>query len=184
MTGIKIWIFFTKIEIFRKIYPNLVFPKILTKIDIFDNFDQNRGQNWDYLKILTSIEIFNFCVFTKFEITSENADKNRNFRKFWPPIWNLSKTMSGIKIWIFLTKIEIFRKIYPELSFSENVDQNWRFRQFWTKFFAQIIFFFVNIDQIKIFENWSKHGICSKFWLKYRFSKNLSKADYFRKFSS
>ena len=98
MTGIKIWFFFYQNRDFPQNLPRTLFPKILTKIDIFDNFDQNWGQNWDYLRILTSIEIFIFFFFTKFEITSENADKNRNFRKFWPPLWNLSKTMTGIKI--------------------------------------------------------------------------------------
>ena len=52
--------FLPKSRFYAKFTPNLVFPKILTKIDIFDIFDQNQGQNWDYLKILNSIEIFIF----------------------------------------------------------------------------------------------------------------------------
>ena len=93
VTKIKIFENFDKIEIiydnywknsiFWKFWPKSrlkiyrEFQDFLTEIKIFENFDQN----WDYLQILPESK-FSFFFFTKIEIISENADKNRNFRAF------------------------------------------------------------------------------------------------------
>ena len=68
----------TKIEIFANFDPGRHFSKILTIINIFCNFVQNDilvslDQNREFPTILTKIEDF-----------SKNFDQIRDFCKFWP----------------------------------------------------------------------------------------------------
>ena len=65
MTGIKFSIsFLPKSRFSEKVIQNIVFPKILTKIDIIKNYDQNRdvesfsAKSFFFLQILTKIKIF------------------------------------------------------------------------------------------------------------------------------
>ena len=139
----KVWLWITfkccfvqnrhigKIENFRQFWPKSIFLKILTSLEIFKNFDQNRHifkfwpkstffRNFDqtlYLgKILSQIdypeetEIFRKC-WQKSRLSSIlaiieifiNIDQNRNFPKI-------------------LTKIEIFIFFYQHPSFFEDSD--------------------------------------------------------------
>ena len=62
------------IEIFRKYGPKSRFSQILTKIEIFRNFEQNQV-SW---KLWTN----SFLLLTVDKI--DNFDENRDFQKFWP----------------------------------------------------------------------------------------------------
>ena len=149
--------------------------RILTKIEIFKNFDQN----WDFPKILTKIHIFG------------NYDQNRDFSKILTKIkifWKLRPMPR------FSTEINIFRKFWPKSTFSKiltqiknfiNFDQNQDFRKFWqnrdnlqflTKFDNLKILAKIKIEdksripriltEIEIFKNFDQNRDFRKPWLK------------------
>ena len=96
---------------------NLDLSQIVTKIEIFVNFDQNR--DFWFLKILIKLDSFKILtkieIFRKFWSKSrffENYDQNRDFRKFW------------LKSRFF----ENFEKKKPR--FYKNVDQTRDYRNF------------------------------------------------------
>ena len=141
-----------RIEIFRKLLlPKSTFFKILTKIEMLKNVDQVQTKILTKTEIFMTILIKNETfknfdrngVFRKFRPKSRFwpaskrsffLNQNRyNFLKCWQksgfskilaPNYFFSKTMTGIKISICFTKIDIFRIIYPKFSLSENFDQN------------------------------------------------------------
>ena len=86
MTGIKISNYFSpKSRFSAKFTQNSVFPKILFKIDIFEDFDQNRDiQNFSPISIVC--KYWPNEDFRKFRETSNlflNFDQNIDFLKIW-----------------------------------------------------------------------------------------------------
>ena len=135
--------------------------KNLTKIEIFDNFDENRNffGNLNKNEILTKIEFSQiwpkskiFEIFKKIEIF-RTFDQNRNFSKF-------SK------------KIEIFCKFWPKSKFLEN------FGKFWLKsiFFSKLTMMenFQKIDPNFFFRNFDQNRNYSKFWPKSKILENFN----------
>ena len=88
----------------------------MTKINIFENFDENRDARIFFTKIkfLENIDqnLYFLTILTKIE-TFENFDQNGVFRKF--------QNSRFSKIW---TKNEIFRKFLIKSSFYEDLDLN------------------------------------------------------------
>ena len=115
---------FDQIVIFRKFRGKSSWSTISSKIEIFENFDQNRDflnfWHWDYSKIFTKIEIF------------KNFDQNRDFRKFRPKsrfskISSKTKISGKFRLKSILskisTKIDIFRTFQPKSRFSQDLTQ-------------------------------------------------------------
>ena len=170
----------TKIEIFSKISLNRKFSKFSKKSKFFKNFDQNRN----FAKIWIKIDSFRKFRKSKF---FDEFDQNRIVSKIWPkPKFskfrkngNFSKILTIIKMFwkifeIFrkffwlnskfiekLTKIEIFRKFYPNRIFSK-FDQNRNYSKILPEW---------NI--FEIFEILTKIEILREFWPKSKFFENI-----------
>ena len=138
------------------------------------NFSKKKFyQNWDFPVFFLPKSTF-WSILTKFEIL-KNVDQNQTFT-------NIDQNRDFLTI---LSKMETF----------ENFDQNEVFQKFrpkstFSKILTKIEMFkifhrnhFFNIDQNQDFRKFRQISIFTqKFWLKYIFSKNSSKAEYFRKF--
>ena len=129
-----------KIEVFRKLSPNLklsrilkkkisYFSKILSKIDIFENVHQNQVFERFWPKSL----------FSKFWPKSrhfENFVCNQDFSKFFTIIEvyrGVSEIFSKINTFKGFDHNRYFSKIWPKSRRFENFDHNWDFRKFWSK---------------------------------------------------
>ena len=129
-----------KSTFFRKFDQKRNFSKILTNIKISRKFHQNQSSKFlnksKFLKILTKIGIF------------RKFDQNRNFSKIWlkSVFRNLEKNFDQNRHFFEnLTKIDIFRTIWPKSKFFEN------------------------LTKIEIFENFIKIRVSQfskKFWPK------------------
>ena len=151
---------FDQMWIFRKFWPKSRFSNSLIKIEIF----RKSSPKLRFSKILTKITIFyNFCpkyliIFKKIWLLLrffKNFDQNRDvsnkievFRKIIPEL----EIVSNLK-----KTTAIFRKFCPKIDIFENVHQNQVFEQFWpkslfSKFWPKIEIFVWNQD-LKFFFN-------------------------------
>ena len=140
-------------NVLSKIWPKSKFFEILTKIEIFRKFDQNRNCSKfsrNSLKILSKLLILGN--FRKIELKSKSKffenltkiDILRNFRNF----------QKHRKCSKFLNKIEIFGKFY----------QN---RNFWK--FSNISKTLMNFDRNQNFSVFDQNFNFSKIWQKSKF---------------
>ena len=142
--------------------------KILTKIEIFDNFDENRNffGNLNKNEILTKIESFHrFDQNRKFR----NFQKNRNISNIWPK-W---------KFFEIFEKIEIFCKFWPKSKFLENFGKFWLKSIFFSKFVNNDGKFPKNWPQIFFFVILTKIEIITKFWPKSKILENFNQKQNF-----
>ena len=197
----KLWL---KSRLFENFDHCWDFDFFFSKTDIFENFHQNRDfflklwQNPTFFEILTKIEHL------------VNFEQNRDFRKQFIKSRFSYKILTNIKISnrfdkisifskTFLTRMEVFEKIFTKMNIFENLDQNPDFPKIWTKrrdfwkFYTKFGIF-ENIEKksgfsiisikLRIFLNSNKiEGFYWKFPIKWRFIENFDpNRDFFRKF--
>ena len=116
-------------------WPKSRFSKILTKIEVIEDFYQNR----DFSKGLTKIEIF------------ENIDQNQDFPKMLTKIKNFEifgQNRNLVKL--MLSKIEILRKFWRKSKIFKN---NWPKGRLFQKFDQKRDFFTTIEISLKILPN-------------------------------
>ena len=128
----------------------------MTKIDIFRNF-RRFSTNLQLFPKFFKIK----SIFSKKRKFLENFDRNRMFRKF-------DQNRNFSKLSQILTNTEFFSKVSPKSESSENLTKIEIFRKLWpnSKFFE-------NFDQNRnFFKNLAKIEFFSKSWSKSKLKKS------------